>query len=56
MSLLHDSIVQIYQRAKEKGITDNDYRRACDLYAEDGNSPYIDSLMDELGEMHRGKK
>lgn len=54
LSLLHDSIVQIYQRARDNHrIADDDYRRACDLYAQDGNSPYIDNLMGELREMHK---
>lgn len=54
ISLLHDSIVQIYQRARDtKHIADDDYRRACDLYAQDGESPYIDNLMNELHELHK---
>lgn len=53
LSLLHDSIVQIYQHARDsRKLEDDDYRRACDLYAQDGESPYIDSLMKELHRMH----
>lgn len=53
LSLLHDSIVQIYQQARRnQKVEDDDYRRACDLYAQDGDSPYIDGLMKELSKMH----
>lgn len=53
LSLLHDAIVQIYQEAKEKGsISEVTYYRACELYKQNGNSQYIDSIMTTLTEMH----
>lgn len=53
LSLLHDSIVQIYQLAKEQGtISEVSYFRACELYKQNGNSQYIDSIMSLLKEMH----
>lgn len=53
LSLLHDAIVQIYQEAKEKGyISEVSYYRACELYKQNGNSQYIDSIMAALKEMH----
>lgn len=53
LSLLHDAIVQIYQQAKRDGfISEVDYYRACELYKQNGNSQYIDSIMTALTEMH----
>lgn len=54
LSLLHDSIVQIYEQAKKENyISEVNYYRVCELYKQDGNSEYIDGLMRVLREMHR---
>lgn len=54
LSLLHDAIAQIYQRNKEqRAISDGDFRRMEDLYAQDGENPYIDSLVREMREWHQ---
>lgn len=53
LTLLHDSIVQIYEQAKANNyISEVDYYRACELYKQNGNSQYIDSIMSALSEMH----
>lgn len=54
LALLHDAIIQIHHNAKRHGLEEGDYRRACELYSQNGHSPYIDGLMDELQELHKG--
>lgn len=53
LSMLHDQIVQIYQMAKIQGdISQSDYKRACDLYAQDGEDEYIDLIFGLIKEMY----
>lgn len=53
MSLLHDAIAQIYTVSQLKGeISEADYKRACDLNDQNGESDYIDSLMLAMKEMY----
>lgn len=53
LSLLHDQIVQIYEIAKIAGeISQADYKRACDLYAQDGDDEYIDLIFNLIKEMY----
>lgn len=53
LSLLHDAIIQIYNNAKNNGdkVHTAEYQRAQLLYQENGQSPYIDSVMEELSRM-----
>lgn len=54
MSLLHDQIIQIYEVAKLSGeISDADYKRATDLYKQDGGSEYIDNIMELMAELFK---
>lgn len=54
MSLLHDQIIQIYEVAKLSGeISDADYKRATDLYKQDGGSEYIDNVMELMAELFK---
>lgn len=54
MSLLHDQIIQIYEVAKLSGeISDADYKRATDLYQQDGGSEYIDNIMELMAELFK---
>lgn len=54
MSLLHDQIIQIYEVAKLSGeISDADYKRATDLYKQDGDSEYIDNIMELMAELFK---
>lgn len=54
MSLLHDQIIQIYEIAKLSGeISDADYKRATDLYKQDGGSEYIDNIMELMAELFK---
>lgn len=54
MSLLHDQIIQIYEVAKlSGGISDADYKRATDLYKQDGGSGYIDNIMELMAELFK---
>lgn len=54
MSLLHDQIIQIYEVAKLSGeISDADYKRATDLYRQDGGSEYIDNIMELMAELFK---
>lgn len=54
MSLLHDQIIQIYELAKLNGeISDADYKRATDLYKQDGGSDYIDNIMELMAELFK---
>lgn len=54
MSLLHDQIIQIYEVAKLSGeIPDADYKRATDLYKQDGGSEYIDNIMELMAELFK---
>lgn len=54
MSLLHDQILQIYEVAKLSGeISDADYKRAADLYKQDGGSEYIDNIMELMAELFK---
>lgn len=54
MSLLHDQIIQIYEVAKLSGeIFDADYKRATDLYRQDGGSEYIDNIMELMAELFK---
>ena len=54
MSLLHDQIIQIYEVAKLRGeISDADYKRATDLYRQDGGSEYIDNIMELMAELFK---
>lgn len=54
MSLLHDQIIQVYEVAKLSGeISDADYKRATDLYKQDGGSEYIDNIMELMAELFK---
>lgn len=54
MSLLHDQIIQIYEVAKLSGeISDANYKRATDLYKQDGGSEYIDNIMELMAELFK---
>lgn len=54
MSLLHDQIIQIYEVTKLSGeISDADYKRATDLYKQDGGSEYIDNIMELMAELFK---
>lgn len=53
LSMLHDQIVQIYQMAKIQGdISQADYKRACDLHAQDGEDDYIELIFNLIKEMY----
>lgn len=53
LSMLHDQIVQIYQMAKIQGdISQADYKRVCDLHAQDGNDDYIEMIFNLIKEMY----
>lgn len=53
--LLHDGILDIYADAKRNGkITESSYRRALELYGMNGQDEYINRIMEELDEIHRG--
>ena len=52
LSLLHDAIIQIYNNAKNIGTLHNaEYVRAVELYKENGQSEYIDSIMKQMEHM-----
>lgn len=52
LSLLHDAIIQIYNNAKNIGVLHNaEYVRAVELYKENGQSDYIDSIMTQMEDM-----
>lgn len=54
LSLLHDQIVQIYEIAKLTGeISEADYRRATELYKQDGGDEYIDNIMELMAELFK---
>ena len=56
LSLLHDSIAQIYHTSRAQGrVKDSDYHRACELYRYNGCSDYIETLMKSLEDMYRNQ-
>ena len=53
LALLHDAIIQICDISKMNNKVDaENYKRACELYKMNGNSPYVETRMQELTAMY----
>lgn len=53
LALLHDAIIQICDISKINNKVDaENYKRACELYKMNGNSPYVETRMQELTAMY----
>lgn len=54
LALLHDAIIQIYHFSKIRGaVYAEDYYRACELYKYNGQSKYVEEIMEALTELWR---